>query len=312
VKPLPRSMRRAALTLGILLVASVPLGSFAARVEKRPDIIDGAGMVNYMQRPNFTVGSWVKYHSVSSSERGFKDDYTVTILIGGEEVWWGEPCFWVETRTEKVGERERYTASLVSYAAFGDTMADDHLLWFIRKTINGLKMDGSPDVALYTRGKNEIQARRAVWAKDDNAPKLDSLGNESVKVPAGSFETFKVRRQYVNAETAEQGDSTVYYERRLDRTFFMTPKVPFTNLAQVTVDDVQKGKTWMAGKFDKGALNILERAQGTTVLTEYGTTGLKAVLVPVGSRRPIDRKVIEATLAEYAHGTPDTGRHPSR
>ena len=311
---MPRSMRHAVLAAGVLLVGAFSLISSAAeRVERRPDIIDGAGMVNYMQRPNFTVGSWVKYHATSTSERGFKDDYTVTILIGGEEVWWGEPCFWIETRTQRAGEkRENFTASLVSYAAFGDTMAEDHILWFIRKTINGLKLDGTPDIGLYTRGKNEIQLRKAQWMKEENPPLLDSLGRETVTVAAGTFETSKVRRTYGHAETAEQGDSTIYYRRKLGRTFFMTPKVPFTNIAKVVVDDVQEGKTWMAGKFDKGALNTLEKAVGTTELVEYGTSGMTAALVPVGSRKPIDRKVIEATLAEYAQGTPDQRRHPTR
>jgi hypothetical protein len=306
-------MRRAALAVGILLIVSSSLGSSAERVERRPDIIDGAGMVNYMQHPTFTVGSWVKYHTVSNSERGFKDDYTVTVLIAGEELWWGEPCFWVETRTEKAGEkRENYTASLVSYAAFGDTMTDDHILWFIRKTTNGLKLDRTPDIALYTRGKNEIQLRRASWEKDDNPAIIDSLGHETVTVPSGTFETSKVRKRYGHAETAEQGDSTIYYRRVLDRTFYLSPKVPFTNIAKVVVEDVQEGKTWLAGKFDKGALNVLEKGIGTTELVEYGTSGLTPALVPVGSRKPIDRKLIEATLAEYAQGTPDPRRHPSR
>src|SRR6185369_10683623 len=91
--------------------ASEPKGT-----EHASELIDGAGLVNYMQRPTFSVGSWAKYHTVSKSEQGFKDDYTVTILVAGEEVWWGEPCFWVETRTKKMGARERATASLISYA----------------------------------------------------------------------------------------------------------------------------------------------------------------------------------------------------
>jgi hypothetical protein len=314
VKPLSHSMRRALLILGSLLALALPLDSFAARVERPADIIDGAGMVNYMTRPTFKVGDWVKYHTTSTSEQGFKDDYTVTILIGGEEVWWGEPCFWVETRTQKAGDHERYTASLVSYAAFGDTMANNHIMWFIRKTINGVKNNNEPDIALYTRGKNEIQLRRAVWEKDDNPPLVDSVGTEKVTVAAGSFDTHKVRRRYRNAETADQGDSSIYYRRQLDRTFFVTPKVPITNLARVDVDDHQEGKTWLAGKSDKGPLKTLERARGTTELIEMGSSGLPALLVPVALRKPIDRKAVDAILAEYAHGTPTTGpaRHSGR
>src|SRR5207249_3949001 len=166
-------------------------------------------------------------------ELGAKDDYTVTILIGGEEVWWGEPCFWVETRTDKPGRPAEVTASLISYAAFGDTMSDRHMLWFVRKTINGLKMNDKPDIALYVRGKTEVQLRRSNWAKEENPDRTDSLGVDTVSVPAGTFRTSRLRRHYGIAETAEKGDSSVYYEHLLDRVFHYTPKVPVTNLAQV-------------------------------------------------------------------------------
>ncbi len=268
-------------------------------VERPPDVIDGAGLVNYMQHPDFKVGTWLTYRTVSSSLRGYKDDYTVTILIGGEEVWWGEPCFWIETHTKKA-DSDRVTASLVSYAAFGDTMSDNHILWFMRKTIDGFKdvETQTPDISLYTRSKSEVQLRRAQWAKDENAPRTDSLGADTVSVPAGNYDTFQVRKHYGLAQTAEQGDSTIYYERMLDRTFHLSHKIPVTNLARVDIDDTQRGKTWLAGKFERGALNVLERAQGKTELIAFGTTGVTPLLVPKEARHSIDRKLIEALLAE--------------
>src|SRR5713101_5625116 len=104
-------MHRAVLVLFaflIVVVSTTPL--FAESVERPADLIDGAGLVNYMQRPTFQVGTWAKYRTVGNSERGLKDDYTVTVLAAGEEVWWGEPCLWIETRTQKPGDRERITA----------------------------------------------------------------------------------------------------------------------------------------------------------------------------------------------------------
>src|SRR5262245_62923692 len=130
-------MRRAA-SLLILAAALLPLLTVRAAgydVERAPSVIDGSGFVNYMQRPHFTIGEWVKYRTVGHSLRGFNDDYTVTIMVAGEEVFWGEPCVWLETWTQPAGGRLNATASLVSYAAFGDTMSDRHLLWFVRKTI---------------------------------------------------------------------------------------------------------------------------------------------------------------------------------
>src|SRR5437899_2596159 len=109
-------MRRAVLIVVAALSLAVIAPSLFAEehVERPPDVMDGAGLVDFMRPPTFPVGAWVKYRTVSTSERGLKDDYTMTILIGGEEVWWGEPCFWVETRTLKAGDHERVTASLIS------------------------------------------------------------------------------------------------------------------------------------------------------------------------------------------------------
>lgn len=304
-------MRRAVLIpFAVLIVAASITPSFAAQVDRASEVIDGAGMVNYMQRPSFQVGTWTKYRTLSKSEQGFKDDYTVTILAAGEEVWWGEPCLWIETRTQKVGDRERVTATLISYSAFGDSMADKHILWFIRKTINGITPSGKPDIALYSRDKAELGVRRAAWGKEDNPAKIDSVGLDTITVAAGSFNTYKVNKYYGLGETAEQGDSTVYYERRLNRTFFFSHQVPFTNLARVDIDDLQQGKTWLAGKFDKGPLKVLERARGKTELVAYGTSGVPAVLVPEASRRAIDRKLIEQVLDGPAE--PATPVQPKR
>ena len=57
----------------------------------------------------------------------------------------------------------------------------------------------------------------------------------------------KVKREFTHAETAEQGDSTVYYDRRTTRIFYYTPKIPITNLAKITIEDEQRGKTWLVG-----------------------------------------------------------------
>src|SRR5262249_15767529 len=65
------SMRRAARLLLVFLGISIPCGlALAGTVERASDLIDGAGMLNYMQRPTFTVGTWVKYRTLGSSEQG--------------------------------------------------------------------------------------------------------------------------------------------------------------------------------------------------------------------------------------------------
>jgi hypothetical protein len=290
------SMRRAAVLVAAILLAATPMVPVRADVDRAPDTIDGAGLLDYMQRPHFAVGNWVKYHTTSSSLRGLNDDYTVTILVAGEEVWWGDPCVWIETWTDKKGGHTSATASLVSYSAFGDTMSEKHILWFIRKTIDGFKADGTPDIALYARSKPELQMRRANIEQEEEVTRNDSLGADTTTVPAGAFQVFKVKRRSGHAQTAELGDSTTYYERRLDRVFYITSKVPITHVARIDIDDHQLGKTWLAGQFDKGPLKTLERAQGQTVLVGYGTGGLTPLLVPVANRVSIERKLVDAAI----------------
>jgi hypothetical protein len=292
-------MRRAAslLVLVAALLPLLPTPGVAGSVERAPSVIDGSGFVNFMQRPHFTIGEWVKYRTVGHSLRGFNDDYTVTIMVAGEEVFWGDPCVWIETWTQPADGKLNATASLVSYAAFGDTMSDRHLMWFVRKTINGITAEGKPDASLVTRGGKELKIRAANWAKDENPIKTDSLGTDTTSVPGGGFDVKKVKREFTHAETAEQGDSTVYYDRRTTRIFYYTPKIPITNLAKITIEDEQRGKTWLVGKFNKNPYNILERADGTTQLIAIGKDGLTPKLVPAAQRRPISRKLIEEALS---------------
>jgi hypothetical protein len=301
-------MRRAVLALFALpafLALPVPPASAA---EQTPDVIDGAGLVNYMQRPRFRVGTWVKYRTIGRSLRGQVDDYTVTVLVAGEEVFWGEPCFWIETWTQKAGRSELAAASLVSYAAFGDTFAIKQPMWFIRKTINGTGENGQPDVNIVARDPGDFRARKQNLESSLTPIRVDSIGPDTTTVPAGHYKVFKVKQHQVTAATADQGDSTTYYEARFDRTFFYTPDVPLTNVARIDIDHHQLGKTWLAGHFDKSGLKTLERAQGETLLLGYGTSGLTPVLVPEAWRRSIDRKLVE----EFANQPAEPGIVPVR
>src|SRR5262245_50256592 len=103
-----------------------PLGLRAA-----DDMIDGSLMVDFSKKPNFKVGSWVRYHGTANSKLGLHKDYTLTLLVAGEEDVWGDRCFWLETWTDHKGKEMLTAASLISYTAFGDTAALKHGMWFI-------------------------------------------------------------------------------------------------------------------------------------------------------------------------------------
>ena len=106
---MPRATRLAAVALGLL--ALLPLQPRAA--QQKVELVNGIGLIDYSQKPHFKVGDWVRYHVTGSSETGMHDDYEVTVLIGGEERFWGEDCFWVETWTEPASGGSRAVATLM-------------------------------------------------------------------------------------------------------------------------------------------------------------------------------------------------------
>lgn len=285
-------LARAALVLAACVLAVLA----PARARAQAEIIDAVGMVDFSTRPNFHVGSWVKYHTVGKSLLGHSDDYMTTLLVAGEEIAWGEPCFWIETWVDR-GAQSGVTATLVSYAAFGDTMSSSHLGWFLRKSINGVDESGRPDMTLATREENELRLRKVNWDAEPGQAQLDTLGDETVTVPVGTYKTTKVVRSRGNGGTTDQPDSTIYYEQRIYETYYRNHEIPITGLVKMDIDDVQKGKSWAVGQFTRDSLKILERAQGTTTLVGMGRGDLIPKLVPERLRRPIaDRKLVEATM----------------
>ena len=60
--------------------------------------MSGIGILDYTRKPTFKVGDYVRY-VVTSGRRpaSATTDYVLTVLIAGQEFWWGEPCFYLET-----------------------------------------------------------------------------------------------------------------------------------------------------------------------------------------------------------------------
>src|SRR6185503_1597082 len=173
------SMRRAVLVL--LALAALPAIAFAA---KPSGPVDAIGMLDYRQGPRFKVGDWVRYQTKGESAQGFKTDYTVTILIAGEELWWGEECFWVETQTVYAmrGEPE-VTASLISYAVFEDTLPNRHFQRYIRKYNDGFDEKGMYMQQAFLRAPSELLNRG--YGEYEPPRTYDTLGVESVDLPVG-------------------------------------------------------------------------------------------------------------------------------
>jgi hypothetical protein len=273
--------------------------------------IDAIGTLDYRHgRDKIKVGSWVKYHITSKNERGVTDDYTVTVLIPGEEHWWGEDCFWVETWTQAPNGPLHTAATLMSYAIFDDSLAGSHTQLYQRKTIAGSEADGSPVEQLFRRGNQAVKSR--VPISQGLHQKVDSLGAESVKTPKGDFVCSKVRIEQGVGTTSESADSSEYTETREVHVLSWTPEVPLTSTAREDIDVSQYRRAWLIGRSqESGPQRLISRTTGTVELLDYGTGGLDAKMLPasrchsLAEQRAVETKAAGTKAA--AVGTRKTG-----
>lgn len=275
-------MRRAVLAL--LLVAALPL---PARSVEKLDPVDAIAMIDYTRGPRFKVGDWVRYRTKGESHQGYRTDYSVTILIAGEEMWWGEKCFWVETQNSFSGQPPEVTASLLSYAIFQDSLPSVRFGRYVRKFVEGVDDQGNYIIHPFRRAPNEIRSR--TFTEHNPVHELDTLGMARVEVPKGTFDALQLRKTYRITETAQQGDSTVYYEMVQAHTYSWSDQVPITRLVSIDQDNIQRRRVWMIGESGDAPLNVAEHVVGGTQLLDFGS-GMKAISVPERFQRPLSEQ----------------------
>ncbi len=276
-------MRRA-IRLLLLVVAALPFGVPPARAQGQA-IMNGIGLVDYTRKPNFKVGDWAKYHMQSRSQLGVTDDYTLTVLIAGEEDFWGDPCFWLETWVDKPGDPPQTRAALMSYEIFTDSSATERLLLYMRKMITMLKEDGTPQIDINKPAASTFKARHDV--KTPVTWTSDTLGVDTVQTPKGTFTGRMIRLKQGKGVTQAVGDSSIYTELREDRTSWYTNDVPITHLAREDIVTTSSRKSWLIGRSgDSTPLGIRDKGIGTARLIDFGH-GLEARLLPVRLRRTI-------------------------
>jgi hypothetical protein len=289
-------MRRAIAALALLL-AIAALDAPRTRAETS-SVMNGIGLVDYRHKPDFKIGDWVRYRMEGHSELGARDLYEVTVMIAGEEDFWGDPGFWIETWVDKPGEPEQTSAALVSYEIFGDSVATQRLLLYTRKMINMMNEDGSPKVDINKPAASTLKARREVMNPVDFS--LDTLGADTVQTPKGSFKPMKVLMKQGKGATQTVGDSSVYTEVRENRTSYYAPEVPITHLVREDIESINARKSWLIGRSgDATALTIRDRGLGQARLLDYGHNGT-ARLVP----EPLRRTIAEQVAAERAAAKP--------
>ncbi len=272
-------MRRAirALTLAVFAVALAYVsGHTEAQVVQR---INGIGIVDYSHKPTFKVGDWVRYRMSGESAMGMRDDYELTLVIAGEEEWWGEECFWVETWTDAKGRAPETAATLMSYAIFEDSAAIQHMQSYQRKSISGLDMNGLPIEDITRPAASALKTRSAyqrpiMWD-------VDTLEADTVQTPVGTFQTQKVSIKQGTAVTSNMPDSTLYTEVRENRMSWYTLEVPITHLAREDVENTISRRSWMIGRSAEGSpLRLKERGTGSARLIGMGHGMPARMLVP--------------------------------
>ena len=286
-------MRRAIAALALLLAVAA-LDAPRTHAETNA-VMNGIGLIDYRHKPDFKIGDWVRYHLKSHSELGASDDYELTVMIAGEEDFWGDPGFWVETWVDMPGLPTQTRASLVSYDIFGDSVATQRLLLYTRKMISMLNEDGTPKMDINKPSASTLKARREVM--NPIRYSLDTLGVDTVITPKGSFKPLKVMMKQGTGATQSVGDSSVYTEVRENRTSWYTLQVPITHLAREDIESINARKSWLIGRSgDATPLAIRDRGLGSARLIDFGH-GASARLVPERLRHTIAEQVAAEKLA---------------
>lgn len=246
--------------------------------------IDGIGLIDYSSPPDFRVGTWAKYHIVGHSQMGMEDDYFVTVIIAGEEEFWGEKCFWVETHTEFPGKASRSLATLMSYDAFRDSLGWKKMPYYMRKTITGLTADGKPDIQIVRIPKGSVRSA----SKDPGyIYALDTLGVDTVSVPKGHFDVHVFKLRTGTQVQHDVADSTVEETEHEDRTTFHSKKVPITHLVRELIDHRDTRRSWLTGQSSHATPEFMfEHAIGDARLMDCGE-GMEGIAVPKQFRRPL-------------------------
>lgn len=296
-------MRRASLS-SIALALVVLLGSLSARVSPAaPKQINGIGLVDYANKPDFKVGDWVRYRMSGSSELGVEENYTITLLVAGEMDFWGDRAFWLETWKDVPGQPLEVLASAVSYDAFKDTSAVERLQFYTRVMINTLNPDGEPRLEVNKPAASTVRMRREV--KNPVRWTRDTLGTDTCSTPTGDYRTLKVLLKQGTGATQSVGDSSVYQELRENRTSFVSMQIPLTHLVREDIETMAARKAWLIGRSgDATPLATRDRALGSARIVAMGHGGLSARMVPEPYRYTLEEQRARESAASGATRKP--------
>ncbi len=288
-------MRRAIRFLPVLLGA-ILLAAASALAQNRPQVVtavDGIGLIDYSSKPTFKVGDWVTYRMTGSSDMGMQDNYTVTVLIAGEEEFWGERCVWVESWTDAAGRPPRAIATLMSYSIFGDSLAIQRMQLYRRKSITADDEHGDPQQDVIRAAASALKSRTLF--KRPLQWTVDTLSADTVNTPKGQFLAKRVSIRQGTGATASVKDSSIYTEVRENRMSYMHDDIPVTRVVREDVENIIARRTWEIGRSSTSTeMFIRDRGVGVARLLDFGS-GKQSRLVPAKHRMSFaDQKKAEA------------------
>lgn len=276
-------MFRATSAAALALLAGLVLLAPPARAQDDVNFIDAVGYIDYTRPPDFKIGTWVAYHMAGTSASGLGDSYDLTISVVGEERFWGEDCFWIETVTERPGDAVTI-ASCISYDAFGDSLSDKAQL-FERKTIMGVDENGKPIQNVMRRSRASYRSRET---REGVIVTFDTLGTDTVITPRGTFDCLKVTRKEAVFVMQDQGDSTIRGETFETRTLYYAKDVPVTSLVREDLDNLMVRRAWRIGDSENAIESVVDHAVGSMRIVDWGDNAT-AVFVPEAFRKPLRR-----------------------
>jgi hypothetical protein len=260
------------------LVALAFLTARPASSQNASAVSSGVALLDFRRAPDFKVGDWVRYHVWGTATGADRVEYVLTLLVAGEEVFWGDSCFWLEAWTEMPDRLPVGMATLVSYQAYRDSGAADRVSFYTRKSIMNFEEDGTPIEEIVMQARSVLTMRELPSVERPET--TVALGRDTVAWARGVVECDKVAKRWVKSRTVPKGDSTVTNESRLERIQYHDRSVPITSLAREIGSQEEFARTWRSIRSSEGVPNVLlGRADNGMRLLDHGH-GLTARFIP--------------------------------
>jgi hypothetical protein len=245
-------------------------------------LVNGVGLIDFRKK-NFKVGDWVRYRVETNNSNGLSSSNLQDIAVVGEETFRGEPCFWVETWFGKDSSKAGYDLTLVSARAFGDAQADVRFSAYIRLMMSDTDDEGNPIMTevRHPQGSPELPDLKSVRGQ------VDTVGTEAVTTTGGSFaaQLVKLHRKLLNPR--EMPDSTVNRITDLQRSSWMSRKIPVTSLAKTEETENWFMQKYKAGEVSTSAPEVMVSSETRTAELVAWGSGRKSMLLPLWLKKKV-------------------------